>query len=114
MTSQEVPKEIKASILDYKAQLYSKGSIVREIKKLTKDKELAVQYVELVLGERKKELENNPQLYKDEGKRLMKVSAIGLVISIPLVFFTRLALIFSVVAFVSLIIGLVKYLGGFK
>lgn len=48
-----VPQEIIELVLNLKAQTYSRGSIVREVKKITKDKELASEYVDAVLAERK-------------------------------------------------------------
>lgn len=47
------PEEIIRLVLDLKSQLYTKGSIVRAVNKKVKNKDLARQYVEEILHERK-------------------------------------------------------------
>lgn len=56
-----IPQETIDQILDLKSQMYTKGSIVREVKKATKDKKVAQDYVEYVLSERQQHFNDNPE-----------------------------------------------------
>jgi len=113
----DVPEEIRDRILYLKAQMYSKGSIVRDIKSTTRDKILAQKYVAEVLSQRTKVLVENPRIYKDEGKKLIITGLVITIIPIIIVVIFPDFLIFRfaiVVGPIFILLGILKYFGIMK
>ncbi|MFO0920057.1 MAG: hypothetical protein U0451_00085 [Candidatus Saccharimonadales bacterium] len=65
---EQVPKEILKKILDLKSLHYSKGSIVRAIRKPAGSKEMAKQYVDFVYGDIKRIEKETPGIIKENGR----------------------------------------------
>jgi|AntRauTorcE11897_2_1112592.scaffolds.fasta_scaffold17701_2 hypothetical protein len=84
-----IPQEIIDQINDLKSQMYTKGSIIREIKKTTKDKKIARDYVEHVLAEQQQYFIDNPEKRLGDIKSVIISSSItcavmiGITIAIP-------------------------------
>lgn len=113
----DVPEEIRDRILDLKAEMYSKGSIVRDIKRITHDKALAQKYVDEILSQRKRVLAENPHVYKDEGKKLVTTGFVITIVPIIIVaiFPDFLILKFAVIVGpIFILLGVLKYLGVMK
>lgn len=73
--SQKVPPEIAEKIVSLKGQYYSKGSIVRAIKKQAGSKEKALEYIEIVTNEVKKEEAERPILINDKANSELLIGA---------------------------------------
>ncbi len=85
--NQSVPPEIEEKIKSLKSQFYSKGSIVRAIKKQAGSKEKALEYISIVTNETKKEETDNPSLIKEKANRELKVGLSAFAIAIVISFF---------------------------
>lgn len=65
------PEDVTRLILALRAQGYTKGSIVREIKKYADSREQATQYVDEVLTARKDALRENLDMGVDEARKAL-------------------------------------------
>lgn len=88
----EIPQEIVDQIHDLKSQMYTKGSIVREVKRVTKDKKLAKEYVGYVLGRRQQQLNDNPK------KRLSEIKSTLLSSSLTCVGLIGIAVVIHIIS----------------
>ncbi len=67
--NQSVPPEIEEKIINLKGQFYSKGSIVRAIKKQAGSKEKALEYISIVTKDVKQQEIDNPEILRSKAKK---------------------------------------------
>lgn len=102
----EIPQEIAEKILKLKAQFYSKGSIVRAIRKESGSKEKAKEYVDVMYSVEKIFEKANPEIVKDKSNNEIKTGLGALFTGILLAILGPLGFALTLFGIIYLAIGL--------